>query len=139
VRYNRSESEKFMKKEDVPSGRAIAIQQPYAEWILTGEKKFEYRSRQTHIRGRVFVYASKTPGHEDDWEEMGKQPGDLPTGVIIGSVEVVDCEWFPKYKSFGYKLKNPKRYKKALKPKNQAQPCWFFPFGVVKGRPKFKK
>ena len=33
--------------------RAISIRQPWAERILQGKKKREYRSRVTNIRGRV--------------------------------------------------------------------------------------
>ncbi len=81
-------------KNDVPSGRAISIQQPYIEEILRGIKKYEYRSRQTHIRGRVFLYASKKNGEESHWKKLRLNPGELPTGVIVGSVEIVGCKYF---------------------------------------------
>lgn len=116
------------KKIDVPSGRAISIQQPFVEEILRGKKKYEYRSRQTHIRGRVYLYASQRPGEASRWKKLGFEPGELPAGVIVGSVEIVDCEEFGP-DDFGYRLKNPKRYKKHLKPKSQPQPLFFFPFG----------
>jgi hypothetical protein len=115
--------------KDVPSGRAISIRQPYIEEILRGLKKFEYRSRPTKIRGRVFLYASMSPGDMKRFAILKKAPGDLPTGLIVGSVEIVDCKHDKKRDCFAYKLKSPKRYKKHLKPKMQAQPCWFFPFG----------
>lgn len=121
----------FMKMyfKDVETGRAVSIQQPFVEQILTGKKKYEYRSRPTKIRGRVFLYASLRPGAEERWKRTGYKPGDLPTGLIVGSVEVVDCVYFKADKIFGYKLMKPRRYKKPIKPKQQAQPCWFFPFG----------
>jgi ASCH domain len=122
--------------KDVPSGRAIAIQQPHVEQILRGTKKYEWRSRPTKIRGRVYLYASLSPGHESFWKKIKLEPGDLPTGVILGSVNVVDCVYFKETDDYGYKLEKPKRYKNPLIPKNQAQPCWFFPFGEVKGRKK---
>ena len=114
---------------DVISGRAISIQQPFVEEILLGKKKFEYRSRPTKIRGRVYLYASLRPGEASCWKKLGYEPGDLRSGVIVGSVEIVDCKYFEDKGYYGYKLKNPKRYKKFLKPKNRPQPCWFFPFG----------
>jgi len=43
----------------------------------------------------------------------------------------VDCKYFESNGYCGYKLKNSRRYKKHLVPKNQAQPCFFFPFGEV--------
>lgn len=115
--------------KDVTSGRAISIQQPFVEQILKGKKKYEYRSRPTQIRGRVFLYASLRPGEISRWKGTGFKPGDLPTGLIVGSVEIVDCVYFKKNKIYGYKLVKPKRYKKHVKPKQQPQPCWFFPFG----------
>lgn len=127
---------KSKKPTDVPSGRAISIQQPFVEEILLGIKKYEYRSRQTHIRGRVYLYASKRPGEESRWEKLRLEPGDLPAGVIVGSVEIVDCKYFEDGDYYGYKLKNPRRYKKHLAPKNQPQPCFFFPFGEIVGRRK---
>ncbi len=41
--------------------RAISIRQPYVELILQGKKWQEFRSRRTHLRGRVYLYASMTP------------------------------------------------------------------------------
>lgn len=114
---------------DVKSGRAISIQQPFVEQILIGKKKYEYRSRPTQIRGRVFLYASLRPGEASRWKGTGYEPGDLPTGLIVGSVEIIDCVYFKKDKLYGYKLAKPKRYRKQMKPKQQPQPCWFFPFG----------
>lgn len=114
---------------DVPSGRAISIRQPYVEDILRGKKKYEYRSRPTNIRGRVYLYASLGSGHESYWKKMKMQPGDLPTGVIVGSVEIVDCKYFEDDDYYGYRLKNPRRYKKQMAPKRQPQPLFFYPFG----------
>jgi hypothetical protein len=113
---------------DVPSGRAISIRQPYVENILCGDKEYEYRSRSTKIRGRVYLYASRKPGAESDWKRLKMQPHDLPTGVIVGSVEIVDCKYFEERGEYGYALKNPRRYTKYLTPKNQPQPLFFFPF-----------
>ena len=38
--------------------RALSIKQPWAELILRGKKTIEVRSRRTHVRGRVQIYAS---------------------------------------------------------------------------------
>ena len=40
---------------------ALSVRQPYAELILRGAKKIEYRSRPTKTSGRVYVYAAKKP------------------------------------------------------------------------------
>jgi len=68
--------------------RAISIRQPYVEQILTGDKTWEYRSQDTKIRERVYLYASNTPGPNAEWRKLRMEPGDLPTGKIVGTVEI---------------------------------------------------
>jgi len=106
--------------------RALSIRQPYAEMIMRGKKRVEYRSRLTNIRGRVYIYASITPGDEDDFEKIKCKPGELPTGVLIGSVEIADCT--RKRNVYHWHLKNPKRLVRSIRPKKQPQPTWFNPF-----------
>jgi hypothetical protein len=106
--------------------RALSIRQPYAEQILRGTKKFEYRSRLTHIRERIYIYASMTPGDAEAWKEIKLQPGDLPVGVLVGTVEIVGCEGVPG--DYAYKLARPQRAKRKVKPKKHPQPAWFYPF-----------
>ena len=90
--------------------RAISIRQPWVELILTGEKQAEYRSRPTNVRGRVFIYASLTPAESlSGWNKVGKQPGELPTGQIVGTVEIVDCVWEAERNCYAYILTEPKR------------------------------
>ena len=100
--------------------------QPHAEQIMRGKKNIEYRNMPTNKRERVYVYASMTQADQESWDEIGLEPGDLPTGVIVGTVEVVGCrrvrgeyEWY---------LSKPVRVKRPIKPKNHPQPSWFNPF-----------
>jgi hypothetical protein len=109
--------------------RALSVKQPYAEAIMRGTKKVEYRNGPTKIRGRVFIYAAL--GRDSAEEELKRMAecrikdvdcDDLPRGVIIGTVELFDCndgDWY---------LRHPQRSKRLLRPKNQPQPSWFFPF-----------
>jgi len=106
--------------------RALSIRQPYAEQIMRGTKKIEYRSMPTHIRERVYIYASMKPGDLDEFAKLRCEPGDLPTGVLIGTVEVVDCSGSDR--DYEWHLARPKRLSKHLKPNKQAQPSWFHPF-----------
>jgi hypothetical protein len=106
--------------------RALSIRQPYAEQILRGQKKIEYRSRPTNIRERVYIYASLTPGDPDDFRKMHLQPGDLPTGLLVGTVEIADCTGKPG--DYNWILKNPERLQQKIKPLNHPQPVWFYPF-----------
>jgi hypothetical protein len=82
--------------------RALSIRQPHAEAIMWGVKKIEYRSRPTKIRGRVIIYASLGRYSADEESEMMADYGiddvacdDLPRGVIIGTVELHDCDGAP--------------------------------------------
>jgi hypothetical protein len=106
--------------------RALSIRQPYAEQILRGTKTVEYRGRPTNIRERVYLYASLTPGDADDWETMQMQPGDLPVGVLVGTVEISECTG--KLGDYRWHLTKPDRLKRKLKPKKHPQPVWFYPF-----------
>lgn len=108
--------------------RAISIRQPLVEQILLGEKKFEYRSQATKIRERVYLYASAKPFEDPDlWRKMRVRPGDLPTGVIVGSVEIIDCNWDDENGWYAYSLARPQRLRDHLTPVNQPQPVFWRP------------
>jgi len=95
--------------------------------IMRGTKKVEYRSIPTRKRERVYVYASKIPRHEDElWAEVKARPGDLPIGVLVGTVEIVDCR--RRRGEYEWILKRPKRFKKPIKPRRMPQPVFFSPF-----------
>lgn len=105
---------------------ALSIRQPYVEEILRGVKRIEYRSRATHIRGRVLIYASLQPGNLAGFAKLKLEPGDLPTGVVVGSVEVTDCTGTPG--EYQWHLAKPLRMARAKAPRNRPQPGWFYPF-----------
>lgn len=107
--------------------RAISIRQPLAEMILRGLKREEYRSRPTKIRERVYVYASLQPVRvSSQWKKVRLKPGDLPVGVIVGSVEIVDCRK-TQSGAFAYVLHKPIRLRRARVPVNQPQPVFWRP------------
>jgi hypothetical protein len=109
--------------------KALSIRQPHAETIMRGIKDVEYRSRATRIRGRIFIYASLGRYSNADEADMLADYGmedvnadDLPRGVVVGTVELFDCdgdEWL---------LRNPERADQLLVSKNHPQPVWFHPF-----------
>jgi len=118
------------KAPDISSGiqnKALSIRQPYAEMILRGTKKIEYRTMRTNIRGRVYIYASLTAGSMEAFEKLKAQPGDFPTGVLVGTVEIVGCETPDGY-DYEWLLANPERLEKPITADNKAQPSWFIPF-----------
>lgn len=104
---------------------ALSVRQPFAEQIMIGEKKIEYRSKPTNIRERIYVYASKTPNKEA-FRKIKKELSDFPVGVLVGTVEIVDCK--EKSDEYHLLLANPQRLKKPMKADNRPQPVWFKPF-----------
>jgi hypothetical protein len=102
--------------------RALSLRQPFPELILKGSKRFEYRSRRTHITGRVYLYAAKELADIDDLE-----PDDelLPRGVIVGSIELVGCYWDAP--DWEWVLRNPHRYATPIKARGVPQPGFWFP------------
>jgi hypothetical protein len=112
-----------MERDRQKLERAISVRQPWVELILRGEKKAEYRSRPTRIRERVYIYASLTPAKGPAaWKKLGKQPGELPTGAILGTVEIIDCRRDERRKRYAYILRAPERVSEPLIAKNQPQP-----------------
>lgn len=80
--------------------KAITIKQPWATLIVLGEKKFETRSWATKHRGPLAIHAGKSVDKdacEDSWiKSVLAEHGittwkQLPTGVVIATVELVDC------------------------------------------------
>jgi len=108
---------------DWKTTRALSLRQPYAELIMLGWKDVEYRGRATKVRGRIAIYASLSKEGLEEAEEFQLNPDQVPRGVIIGTVELHDCddgEW---------KLRDPTRFAKPIKPTAHPQPVWFYPFG----------
>lgn len=100
---------------------ALSVRQPYADQIMRGVKKVEYRSRATNVRGRVHIYASMRPARDE--------PDDgLPRGVLVGTVEIVDCSLLDDGSGFGWHLAKPRRAAKLVRPAKHPQPVFFRPF-----------
>jgi hypothetical protein len=107
--------------------RALSIRQPYAEQILRGTKTVEYRSRRTNIIGEEFyIYAATTPGPPHEFALLDCAPGDLPTGVLVGTARI----WRVTRDNghYHWHLTAVKRLTRHRKPRNQPQPAWFRPF-----------
>jgi hypothetical protein len=93
---------------------------------LRGTKSFEYRNRSTAIRERVYIYASLKPGPAEEFERMRLHPGHLPTGVLVGTVKIIDCSGGPG--DYKWHLAEPRRLQRLMRPTRQPQPAWFNPF-----------
>lgn len=83
--------------------KTITVKQSLASLIVEGIKDIENRTWKTNFRGRVLIHAGAKQLNSKDLfsiEKVNEIPpdllddienGNLPTSVIIGSVEIVDC------------------------------------------------
>lgn len=120
-------------KRKEPLSLALALRQPFAELVMSGKKKIEYRTRRTHIRGRVYVYAAAARHSAADEASLAKKykldMDALPRGVLVGTVEVYDCVESKKYDNeYEWKVRKPVRSKRLIRPTAMPQPGWFRPF-----------
>jgi hypothetical protein len=107
---------------------AFSVQQPFAEQILQGIKAFEYRTIRTHTRGRVYIYASRTIYRDAaEWQKLRLHPGQVPIGKVVGTVEIIDCDWSAELSCYRWHLARPQRIP-ARRPLTHPQPVWFYPF-----------
>lgn len=117
-----------MSAPDPAIVRALSVRQPYAEQILRGEKRFEYRSTDTKVRERVFIYASSAPADDPDaWRAVGHQPGALPSGVIVGAVDIVETTAIPEHDMFAWHLAYPRRLSKPVRSSKKPLPVFWLP------------
>ena len=96
--------------------KAIAIRQPFAHYIVTGDKKIKYRSWRTNHRGPILIHASLTVKMDQDGlNEYCNNNGfpvvdskSLPRGGIVGYATIVDCVEYPPSHKFSGSNPSPK-------------------------------
>ncbi|OAI46870.1 hypothetical protein AYO44_10465 [Planctomycetaceae bacterium SCGC AG-212-F19] len=83
--------------------KCLSLIQPWASLIVLGAKQYETRRWHTTYRGRIAIHASRkfpeTARHLCRVEPFRaalklaglKHSADLPCGVILGSVELMNC------------------------------------------------
>jgi len=125
--------------------RALSVRQPWAELIILGHKTIEVRSRRTHLRERVFIYASKNriePAEEARIAQVyGVEVDGLPRGVLVGTIMIEGClplkeddsqaacfEITNPHGFYAWHLARPHRADELVKPTNQPQPMFFNPY-----------
>ena len=98
---------------------------------MLGEKSVEHRSFPTDVRGVVYIYASASRYEAETEREIQAEVNfdleALPRGVIVGTVEVYDCQQGSDG-NYTWLLRSPQRLTMLLKPKRKPEPAWFFPF-----------
>lgn len=124
---------------------ALGIQQPWAELILRGLKTIEVRSQSTRVRGQIYLYASRQVSALPVAHELAARhridPAALPTGKLVGTVEIADsrpCEPHDATAAGlpvelltglqGWQLVNPERLALPLEVRFLPYGVWFYPF-----------
>jgi hypothetical protein len=105
--------------------KCLTVRQPWAWLIIEGSKDIENRSWATKYRGPLLIHAGQHIDKEDaeyykqESAELGLSwPDPLPTGCIIGMVDLVDVvtehesQWFDG--PYGWVLANPRYYVEPL-------------------------
>ncbi len=111
--------------------KAINLDQPWAELILSGRKTIELRTRRTSHRGLLGIRATKTV-LEEVCRNFNLNADNLAMGAILGTVEVVEViqldedNWrvlrdqhlveapAPGRWRYGWRLTNPHRLVKPI-------------------------
>lgn len=110
--------------------RVLAVRQPWASLIMWGGKSFEIRTRFTHIRELIAIYASRSPPAKCDldWlkeyglndifcEDLGGDMDPFIKGAILGTVSIIGCRktsknWFDD--NIESHMNNPDWYRSGL-------------------------
>jgi hypothetical protein len=73
--------------------KALSLWQPWAQLIVAGRKKIETRHWETKYRGPLAIHAAKKDGApiRDFAQGFGYDNKSLPRGVIVCTVQLVDC------------------------------------------------
>lgn len=117
--------------------KALTIKQPWANLIIEGYKRYEFRSWRTKYRGKILIHAGLTL--EKDMQKRFEEYNlDYKCGYIIGEAEIVDCikvdEKFNNelrninplvygrsnhVENYAWKLENIKKYDRPIKCKGK--------------------
>jgi hypothetical protein len=109
----------------------ISIRQPWASAIFHADKDVENRSWFTDYRGRLWIHAARTLDHDHD-PRLRFLLDDLPLGVILGSVELVDVvtdsrsSWAQR-DAFHWLLADPRTLATPIARRGRPGLTWFTP------------
>jgi len=114
--------------------KALTIHQPWAAAIMAGVKRVENRTWFTNTRGRLAIHAglSIDPAGEEllarAGVELPQAVEDLPGGVVLGTVELVDLVRYPspgaKQRTLGPEFGDEDPYALAGDPLASGPWCW---------------
>ena len=116
--------------------KALTVKQPWASLIVEGIKDIENRTWKTNYRGRILIHSSKMPEKGLPCEVLNSMQYSIVStanslnalvgenGVILGSVEIVDCvlnhpSIWAKVGTYNWVLANPIKFEKPIPAKGQ--------------------
>ena len=70
--------------------KALTIKQPWADLIVNGYKKYEFRSWKTNYRGKILIHAGLS-FEKDKVAKFKDYNLSLIKGAIIGEADITDC------------------------------------------------
>ena len=117
--------------------KVLTIKQPWAELIVSGYKKYEFRSWKTNYRGKILIHAGMSL--EKDMVSRFKDYNlEYELGAIIGEATLEDCILVDKefneklrkenpivygrsnhVETYAWKLSNIKKYDKPIEIKGK--------------------
>lgn len=83
--------------------KVLTIKQPWAELIINGYKKYEFRGWKTKYRGKILIHAGMSL-EKDMMIRFKDYNLDYTLGAIIGEADLVDCILVDK--KFNEELRN---------------------------------
>jgi hypothetical protein len=73
----------------------LTVRQPFATYIIHGEKTIENRGRRVNYRGRVGIHSGVAPhalaNPELRWKIARGESPEFPTAAVLGTVQIVGC------------------------------------------------
>lgn len=106
--------------------KILAVRQPWAEEIIAGRKSIEVRSRNTNIRERIAIYATRTKPKTQDLEWLvfrdEQHEHERIRGFIIGTVEIYDSRLVQDANHFHKNLNSHLCYQDMYK---EGQHFWY--------------
>lgn len=68
--------------------KTISIKQPWVSLIMSGDKKYEFRTWKTNYRGKLYIHASKAYKKEivNKFDNINLQLGEIVGEVILDDI-----------------------------------------------------
>ena len=95
---------------------------------MLGEKDTESEAERPSCVDIVAIYGSLSTEDSEDAEDYQLHPDKLPRGVIIGTVQLFDCD------AGEWKLREPRRLATSIKQQPACRQVRFHPFGRERAR-----